>query len=123
MEAADLQPLLVRCQQQDRAAFGELFNPFHLRVFRSAYLIARRQEAADDITQIVFVELFSAFRRYDLRRPFLTWLYRIVHNVGVDYLKRDRRGRTLTPLPRARLRPSRALWRGEHGHDGAGACR
>jgi RNA polymerase sigma-70 factor (ECF subfamily) len=102
-DAAKMQSLLERCQQQDRAAFAELFNCYHLQVFRSAYLIARRPEAADDITQLVFVELFSAFHRFDLRRPFLPWLYRIVHNVSVDYLKRDRRGRTLAPTTNAQF--------------------
>jgi RNA polymerase sigma-70 factor (ECF subfamily) len=102
-DAAEMQSLLERCQQQDRAAFAELFNCYHLQVFRSAYLITRRREAADDITQLVFVELFSAFHRFDLRRPFLPWLYRIVHNVSVDYLKRDRRGRTLAPTTNAQF--------------------
>jgi RNA polymerase sigma-70 factor (ECF subfamily) len=102
-DAAEMNALLERCQRQDRAAFAELFNRYHLQVFRSAYLIARRQEAADDITQLVFVELFSAFHRFDLRRPFLPWLYRIVHNVSVDYLKRDRRGRALTPTTDAQF--------------------
>jgi RNA polymerase sigma-70 factor (ECF subfamily) len=102
-DAAEMRPLLERCQLQDRAAFAELFNCYHVQVFRSAYLITRRQDAADDITQLVFVELFSAFRRFDLRRPFLPWLYRIVHNVSVDYLKRDRHGRTLTATPEAQL--------------------
>jgi RNA polymerase sigma-70 factor, ECF subfamily len=102
-DAAEMQSLLERCQQQDRAAFAELFNCYHLQVFRSAYLITRRREAADDITQLVFVELFSAFHRFDLRRPFLPWLYRIVHNVSVDYLKRDRRGHTLIPTTDAQF--------------------
>jgi RNA polymerase sigma-70 factor (ECF subfamily) len=90
--------LLVRCRAQDRTAFAELFQHYHARVFRSAFLITRRADAADDVTQLVFVELFSAFRRYDLSRPFLPWLYRIVHNVSMDYLKRDRRGADM-PLP------------------------
>ncbi|MBA3346518.1 MAG: RNA polymerase sigma factor [Gemmatimonadales bacterium] len=102
-DAAEIHSLLEQCQQQDRAAFAELFNRYHVQVFRSAYLITRRQDAADDITQLVFVELFSAFRRFDLRRPFLPWLYRIVHNVSVDYLKRDRRGRALTPTTDAQF--------------------
>jgi RNA polymerase sigma-70 factor, ECF subfamily len=102
-DAAEIHSLLERCQQHDRAAFAELFNCYHLHVFRSAYLITRRQDAADDITQLVFVELFSAFRRFDLRRPFLPWLYRIVHNVSVDYLKRDRRGHVLTPTTEAQF--------------------
>lgn len=102
-DAAETHSLLERCQQQDRAAFAELFNCYHVQVFRSAYLITRRREAADDITQLVFVELFSAFHRFDLRRPFLPWLYRIVHNVSVDYLKRDWRGRTLIPATDAQF--------------------
>ncbi len=95
-----LRDLLARCKRQDRAAFAELFRLYHARVFRSAFLMTRRVEAADDIAQLVFVELFSAFRRYDPARPFLPWLYRIVHNVSVDYLKRDRRGGDV-PLPDA----------------------
>jgi RNA polymerase sigma-70 factor, ECF subfamily len=92
------QDLLKQCKMQDRTAFAELFRDYHARVFRTAFLMTRSAEAADDITQLVFVELFSAFRRYDLARPFVPWLYRIVHNVGVDYLKRARRGADM-PLP------------------------
>jgi RNA polymerase sigma factor (sigma-70 family) len=91
-EADELRDLLARCKMQDRAAFAELFRRYHARVFRSAFLMTRRTDAADDITQLVFVELFSAIRRYDLARPFLPWLYRIIHHISVDYLKRDRRG-------------------------------
>ena len=97
-DADDLAALLRRCKDQDRAAFAVLFERFHLRVFRSAWLITRRDDAADDITQIVFVELFSAFRTYNLDRPFLPWLYRIVHNVSMDYLRRDGRAGIVLPL-------------------------
>ena len=102
-DAADMRPLLERCQRHDRAAFAELFEQYHQRVFRSAYVIAHRQEAADDITQLVFVELYSALRRFDLNRPFLPWLYRIVHNVSVDYLKRNRRAGETIPTTDAHL--------------------
>ncbi len=98
LDAADVRPLLEQCQRHDRAAFAELFTRYHQRVFRGAYVIAHHQEAADDITQLVFVELFSALRRFDLNRPFLPWLYRIVHNVSVDYLKRNRRAGETSPV-------------------------
>lgn len=96
-DAAGVRPLLERCQRHDRAAFAELFERYHQRVFHSAYIIAHRPEAADDIAQLVFVELYSALRRFDLNRPFLPWLYRIVHNVSVDYLKRNRRAGETMP--------------------------
>lgn len=84
--------LYERCKRQDRTAFAELFERHHARVFRAAYLISHEADAADDIAQLVFEELFTAFRRFDTARPFLPWLYRIVHNVSMDYLRRNRRG-------------------------------
>lgn len=84
--------LYERCKRQDRAAFAELFERYHLRVYRSALLIGREADSADDVTQLVFEELFTAFRRFDTTRPFLPWLYRIIHNVSMDYLRRNRRG-------------------------------
>ncbi len=102
-DAANMHSLLERCQRQDRAAFAELFQMYHLRVFRSAYLIAHHREAADDITQLVFIELFSALRRFDLSRSFLPWLYRVTHNVSVDYLKRNRRSGDTVPVSDAHL--------------------
>ncbi|MGI8857918.1 MAG: RNA polymerase sigma factor [Thermomicrobiales bacterium] len=97
-DAPDLIALYRRCTAQDRAAFAELFRRFHRRVFGSALFITHREDAAEEIVQLVFIELFTAFRRFDPERPFLPWLYRIIHDVSMDYLRRDRRGAHL-PLP------------------------
>ncbi len=90
--------LYRRCKAQERTAFAELFQEYHRRVFGSALFITHRADAAEEIVQLVFIELFTAFRRFDTERPFLPWLYRIIHDVSMDYLRRDRRGAHL-PLP------------------------
>ena len=82
--------LAQRARRGDRAALADLFVRHHVRVHRSAYLVTRSPEAADDIVQIVFLELFTALHTFDPRRPFVPWLYRIVHNVSIDFLKRER---------------------------------
>jgi RNA polymerase sigma-70 factor (ECF subfamily) len=99
-DASTLAALYRRCKEQDRAAFAELFERYAGRVYRSAFFITHRHDAAEEITQLVFVELFGAFRRFDPDRPFLPWLYRIVHDVSMDYFRRDRRG-AHSPLPQA----------------------
>ncbi len=99
-DAPELVALYWRCKEQDRAAFAELFHLYHRRVLGSALFITHRTDAAEEIVQLVFIELFAAFRRFDPERPFLPWLYRIVHDVSMDYLRRDRRGAHL-PLPTA----------------------
>jgi RNA polymerase sigma factor (sigma-70 family) len=73
-----------------------VFFPSHLRgslcLVRacSASIIARRQDAAYDIRHLVLVERSSALHRFDPNRPFLPRLYRIIHNISVDHLKRNR---------------------------------
>lgn len=97
----------------DRESLAALFARHHARVFRAAYLITRDPEAADDIVQLVFLELFGALGAFDPRRPFVPWLYRIVHNVSVDYLKRDRYRQPTVRLADTTPGPSREIERAE----------
>ena len=90
--------LVQRTIVGDRVALATLFEHCHLRVFRSAFLVVRNREVADDIVQLVFLELFRALPSFDTHRPFLPWLYRIVHHVTVDYLRREVYRRPTLPL-------------------------
>lgn len=99
--------LVRRAQAGERAAFADLFARHHARVFRAAYLVIGSADAADDIVQLVFLELFTALRTFDPRRPFVPWLYRIVHNVSIDFLKRERFRQRTVPL--ANTVPSTAV--------------
>ena len=65
-----------------------LFELHRLAVLRTAYGIVGSHHLAEDVTQQVFVELFTAMRRFDPERPFVPWLYRIVVNVSLKELRR-----------------------------------
>ena len=69
---------------------GELFREYHLRVFRTAFGILRDQDAAEDVTQQVFVELPQSLARFDERRPLAPWLYRLAVNISLDVSRRRR---------------------------------
>jgi RNA polymerase sigma-70 factor (ECF subfamily) len=117
-DTGDGDDALVRCARAgDRAALAALFERHHARVFRAAYLVARSPEAADDIVQLVFLELFRALDTFDPRRPFVPWLYRIVHNVGIDYMKRERYRRPTAPLADATPGPTGEIGRAEARSD------
>ncbi len=105
--------LARRARAGDRAALADLFERHHARVFRSAYLVTRSPEAADDIVQLVFLELFKALDTFDPRRPFVPWLYRIVHNVSIDYLKRERYRHPTAPLADTTPGPTGEIGRAE----------
>ncbi|MGI8476118.1 MAG: RNA polymerase sigma factor [Thermomicrobiales bacterium] len=105
--------LVRRARGGDRAALAALFERHHARVYRAAYLVTRSPEAADDIVQLVFLELFKALETFDPRRPFVPRLYRIAHNVTVDHLKHDRYRHPTIPLADTTPGPTGEIGRAE----------
>ena len=79
---------ILRCQEGDLAGLEVLFELHRLVVLRTAYGIVGAHHLAEDVTQQVFVELFTAIRRFDPERPFAPWLYRIVVNISLKELRR-----------------------------------
>lgn len=66
---------------------------------RAAFQVTGDLEDALDVVQGVFLKLWRSLDRYDPRRRFDTWLYRVTVNAAIDSLRaRGARG-TLQPLP------------------------
>ena len=95
---------ILRCQDGDLAGLEVLFELHRVAVLRTAYGIVGRHHLAEDVTQQVFVELFTAIRRFDPERPFAPWLYRIVVNISLKELRR--RDHRSLPLEEADDLPS-----------------
>lgn len=83
--------LLDACRQGDRQAFGRLFDLLRDRVYATALHICGDRAAAADVTQDVFVKVFTRLPQFDGRAAFTTWLYRIVVNTAVDQQRASRR--------------------------------
>lgn len=80
--------LMVRHQQGDPEAFGEIFRRHKDRMWAVALRTARDPEIAADAVQDGFI---NAFRRADSFRgdsALTTWLHRIVVNACLDRLRR-----------------------------------
>jgi RNA polymerase sigma-70 factor (ECF subfamily) len=89
--ADDLDPILRGCRAGDRAAQRRLYDRFHRTVYRLAARLAGAGEAAD-LTQEVFLRVFTALDTFRGAAGFSTWLYRVAVNVCLRSL-RDRRPR------------------------------
>src|SRR5687767_10514350 len=84
--------IIEACQQGDRAAFQLLFETYKDKVFSIAvYSNGGDRALADDITQQIFLKLFTAIRQFRGESEFTTWLYRLVVNACLDERRRRRR--------------------------------
>jgi RNA polymerase sigma-70 factor (ECF subfamily) len=88
---ADLAALLTAVGAGDRRALKALYDATSVRLFGIALTILRRRDAAEDVLQEAYVRVWLQARSYDLERgPPLPWLSRIVRNLAIDQLRRER---------------------------------
>lgn len=77
--------LVARAQRMDPAAWTELYERNHGRIYRYVFARVASPETAEDLTATTFVEALKSIGSYEHRgRPILAWLYRIARNV-VNY--------------------------------------
>lgn len=83
--------LIEACRQGDREAFRQLFELHKDRVWSIALHFIGEEAAARDITQQVFLKLFTAIHGFRGEAGFSTWLYRMTANACLDEQRRRRR--------------------------------
>ncbi len=70
-------------------AMGELYNRYHERIFRYVWSRVYDRQLAEDLTGEVFYRMVTNLAKYRwMEIPFQAWLYRIAHNLMVDYFRK-----------------------------------
>ncbi|HUQ83071.1 MAG TPA: RNA polymerase sigma factor [Gemmatimonadaceae bacterium] len=80
--APELPALIARTRDGDEAAFTTLVAKCQPLVFRWAIALSGDQDAAEDITQEVFVRVHRKISSFRGDGPFEAWLYRITRRVA-----------------------------------------
>ncbi len=85
---ADELHLVAKCQSGDTAAFGELVTRYQNRAYAMIYNMVRNEQDAWDLAQDGFVKAWKSIGRFRGQSSFFTWLYRILMNVTIDWLRK-----------------------------------
>ena len=81
-----------------RAAFAELYERHIARIYQFCYLRTGNHHDAEDLTARVFARALAAIDRYEERgAPFVSWLFRIAHNLALNW-QRDRQRHRIIPF-------------------------
>jgi RNA polymerase sigma-70 factor (ECF subfamily) len=83
--------IIEACKQGDRHAFHCLFETHKDRVYTIAFHYSGDEAMAHDVTQQVFLKLFTSISQFHESSQFTTWLYRIVANACTDEHRKRRR--------------------------------
>ena len=80
--------LLRRVAQGDRRSFEELYDRFSGVLFSTAHRVLNNQEAAEDVLQDAFIQIWEKAPLYDPSRgkP-MTWAVTLTRNKAIDRLR------------------------------------
>jgi RNA polymerase sigma-70 factor (ECF subfamily) len=87
----DVEALVERARDGDRAALAELYDRLAGRVYRFALFRVGSRADAEDLMQRTFVKMIETLPRYQQRGiPFEAWFFRLARNAVIDHLRRRR---------------------------------
>jgi len=92
LEEAQVVGLLVRrCIGGDAAAWEEIVQRYHRRIYNVCYRFAGDAENAQDLTQEVFIKMYRTLNTYDSGKgAFMTWVTTITRNLLVDHFRKTK---------------------------------
>lgn len=84
--------MLVRqCLEGDTKAFELIIDRYQKKIFNVALRMTDDCQDAEDIAQAAFIKAFEKLETYDPSHKFFSWLYRMVVNESLNFLKRRKR--------------------------------
>lgn len=87
--------LARRCTEGDEEAWKALVGRFQRKVWNVAYQFTGRADEAEELTQEIFLHLWSALGTFDASGSLPAWLQRVARNYAIDHYRKRRRERSM----------------------------
>ena len=86
----DDERLVAKAQEGDLFSFDHLVKKYQKKIYFLAYRMMKNHDAADDIAQETFINVYSSIKSFKPGYSFYSWLYRICMNLSINHLKRQK---------------------------------
>lgn len=90
LELENEREIIRRWKRGDKRAYEILVRRHMTDAYLVAYGYVGNPEDARDLSQEAFVKVYQARARFDEERPFYPWLYRVLRNHCLNFLRRGR---------------------------------
>lgn len=87
-EEKDDKAIIYKYLKGDQRALEFLVKKYIKPIYSFVYRNVGDVEAAEDITQEVFIRVWKNIRKFDLNKDFKPWIFQIAKNASIDYLRK-----------------------------------
>ena len=92
--------LVELAQKGDRASLEELYLIHFDRIYSYLHMTVANRHDAEDLTTQTFLKMLESIGRFRWQSaPFSAWLFRIAHNLSMDYFRSRRRWQPEAEVP------------------------
>ena len=82
--------LVVFVREKDKEAYELIIDRYKRKIWGYVYRLINDKDETDDLTQQAFINAYVNIRGFDQKKKFSSWLYRIAHNLSVNWLKKKK---------------------------------
>jgi len=82
------QETIIKASEGDIGSFEEIYRTYSGFVYNVSLRVVRNQEAAQEVTQDVFLSVYHKLAGFKFESTLKTWLYRIAVNTAINYAKK-----------------------------------
>ena len=91
---ADEADFVRRIKEFEAEAWDQLYDAYFPKMYRYLYVHVGDRDVAEDLAAEVFEQACRGVRRFRYRGvPLSSWLYKVAHNVMVDWQRKQKRSR------------------------------
>lgn len=94
----EIEALVVKAQKGDADAFGKIYDHFIQSMYRYVFYKVNDKDV-EDIVETLFMKAWENIGKYknQKQKSFRAWIFRIAHNLVVDYYRMNREHSSLDP--------------------------
>ncbi len=107
---------IIEIRSGDKEAYKIIVNRYMKKAFYTALGFAGNSDDAADLSQEAFVRAYRAISKFDIKKPFFPWFYRILRNVCLNYKRKKRRLQEV-PIETVQCNESQSLEKESLSHE------
>lgn len=96
LELRSDEEIVEEIRSKDQELYVVIVERYQEKLLRYANRLVKDEHKAMDIVQESFINAFVQLNRFDTKKKFSSWIYRIVHNQSINFLKKYQKE---TPMP------------------------